>query len=73
MDEIVVGSKTYVSLEKASQATRYDREYLRKLAKSGTIDGVQIGDIWMVEVRSIESYRAAKPQRKPREVKQRAG
>ena len=63
MDEITIGEKLYITLERASERTKYDREYLRKLAKAKKIDAVQIGDVWMVHMNSIEAYRGAKPQR----------
>jgi hypothetical protein len=63
MDEITIDGKHYVTLQKASEGTDYDREYLRKLAKAKKINAVQIGSVWMVNIDSITLYRDAKPQR----------
>lgn len=65
MDEITVNQKVYITLDRAAGDTEYDREYLRKLARSKKIDGIQIGDTWMVNLDSIYAYRDAKPQRRP--------
>jgi hypothetical protein len=69
MEEINLNGKEYVILELAARRSNYDREHLRKLAKAGKVDAVQLGETWLINLESVDIYQRAKPQRKPHKDK----
>lgn len=64
-EEIIVEGKAYVTLDRASEVTGYEREYLRKMSVAGKIEAVRIGTTRLVNLESIEAHKNEKPQRKP--------
>ena len=40
----------------AAEATVYNIQYLRRLLRSGTLAGIKIGPIWLIEMESLEMY-----------------
>lgn len=65
MDEIEREGKKYVSLTKLAENSGYDREYLRKLAKSGKVDAIQIEHAWLVNPNDLKRYQAGRGNRQP--------
>jgi hypothetical protein len=51
---ILIGK--FISVQAAEEATGYNIQYLRRLLRSGTLEGIKIGQIWLIEVQSLESY-----------------
>lgn len=56
-DEIVLGSKSYVSSKRAAQACGYAQDYVGQLARSGIIDAQRVGGLWYVSMESLEAYK----------------
>jgi excisionase family DNA binding protein len=48
--------KEYLTVQAASEATGYNIQYLRRLLRSGNLEGIKIGQIWLIEMQSLESY-----------------
>ena len=48
--------KEHLSVQAASEATGYNIQYLRRLLRSGTLEGIKIGQIWLIEIQSLEMY-----------------
>ena len=46
----------YISVQAAADVTGYNIQYLRRLLRSGTLEGIKIGQIWLIEMESLESY-----------------
>ena len=46
----------YISVQAAAEITGYNIQYLRRLLRSGALKGINIGQIWLIEMQSLESY-----------------
>jgi excisionase family DNA binding protein len=46
----------HVTVNTAAKATGYNIQYLRRLLRSGTLEGIKIGQIWLIEMQSLEMY-----------------
>ena len=52
----------HISVQVASENTGYNIQYLRRLLRSGTLEGIKIGQLWLIEMDALEAY--LKPYRK---------
>ena len=48
----------YVSIKEASLLTGYNIQYLRRMLRHGKIQGLKIGQIWLIKKFSLETYLA---------------
>ena len=48
--------KEHLSVQATFEATGYNIQYLRRLLRSGTLEGIKIGQIWLIEMQSLEMY-----------------
>jgi excisionase family DNA binding protein len=46
----------YICVQAAAEVTGYNIQYLRRLLRSGTLEGIKIGQIWLIDVDSLEAY-----------------
>ncbi len=46
----------HVTVQAAADVTGYNIQYLRRLLRSGTLGGIKIGQIWLIEMQSLETY-----------------
>ena len=46
----------HVTVNTAAKTTGYNIQYLRRLLRSGKLDGIKIGQIWLIEMQSLEMY-----------------
>ena len=46
----------HMSLQDASQYSGYNIQYLRRLVRGGTIFGRKVGQVWLIEVSSLDLY-----------------
>lgn len=46
----------YMSIDDAAQYSGYNRQYLRRLMRTGTIEGVKVGQVWLARISSLEAY-----------------
>ena len=46
----------YVTVQAAADLTGYNIQYLRRLLRSGKLEGIKIGQIWLIEIQSLEMY-----------------
>ena len=46
----------HLTVQAAAEATGYNIQYLRRLLRSGTLEGIKIGQIWLIEMQSLEKY-----------------
>jgi len=46
----------HISVKAAAEITGYNIQYLRRLLRSGTLEGIKIGQIWLIEMQSLETY-----------------
>jgi hypothetical protein len=46
----------HVTANIAAEATGYNIQYLRRLLRSGRLKGIKIGQVWLIEILSLETY-----------------
>ena len=46
----------HVTVQAAADVTGYNIQYLRRMLRSGKLRGVKIGQLWLIEVQSLEMY-----------------
>jgi len=44
------------SIKEASDLTGYNEEYLRRLVRTGKLDAVRVGPIYLIRAESLERY-----------------
>ena len=45
-----------ISVQAAAEVTGYNTQYLRRLMRSGKLEGIKIGQLWLIEMQSLETY-----------------
>ena len=55
---LTIDGKEHTRIEQASQLSGYVPDYLRRLLRRGTIEGVKQGTVWFVGVESLQKYKA---------------
>ena len=46
----------HITVQAAAEATGYNIQYLRRMLRSGTLEGVKIGQMWLIEMDALEEY-----------------
>jgi len=46
----------HVTVQAAADITGYNMQYMRRLLRSGKLEGIKIGQIWLIEMNSLEMY-----------------
>ena len=46
----------HVTVQAAADVTGYNIQYLRRMLRSGVLEGVKIGQIWLIDMQSLETY-----------------
>ena len=46
----------HVTVQAAADVTGYNIQYLRRLLRSGSLRGIKIGQIWLIDIESLERY-----------------
>ncbi len=46
----------YMSVQMAASYSGYSQQYLRRLLRLGKLAGLKIGQIWLVDLKSLEIY-----------------
>ena len=54
-DEAVV----CITIEQAAKRSGYNEQYIRRLMRSGKVNGVKVSRIWLVEADSLSEYLSA--------------
>jgi len=53
-DNIV--AEPLITVEAAAAKTGYNLQYLRRLLRAGKLQGVKIGQVWLIKINSLENY-----------------
>jgi excisionase family DNA binding protein len=43
-------------VQAAAEVTGYNIQHLRRLLRSGMLEGIKIGQNWLIEMQSLETY-----------------
>jgi excisionase family DNA binding protein len=46
----------HITVQAAAEVTGYNTQYLRRLLRSGELEGVKIGQMWLIDMESLEMY-----------------
>jgi excisionase family DNA binding protein len=46
----------YLTVEAAARQTGYNIQYLRRVLQAGLLEGVKIGQVWLIKLSSLENY-----------------
>ena len=46
----------HITVQAAAEATGYNIQYLRRMLRSGTLRGIKIGQIWLIEMDAFEAF-----------------
>ena len=46
----------HITVHAAAEATGYNIQYLRRMLRSGALEGVKIGQMWLIEMDDLETY-----------------
>ena len=52
----------YITLIEAAKITGYTTSHLRRLLRTGKLEGVKFGRDWFVTIEAIEKYKATNPR-----------
>jgi len=61
-----------ITVEAATRVSGYNPQYLRRLLRAAKLHGVKIGQVWLIQLSSLESYLAQYQNRKDRRCGSRA-
>jgi len=46
----------HLTVQAAADVTGYNIQYLRRILRSGTLKGIKIGQMWLIDMKSLEAY-----------------
>ena len=46
----------HVSVEAATEISGYNAQYLRRLLRTGKLEGVKVGQVWLIDMASLQTY-----------------
>ena len=46
----------YMPAQAAAEYSGYNLQYIRRLLSSGSLEGVKVGQVWLVKVESLDAY-----------------
>ena len=49
-------TENYLTVEAAARQTGYNIQYLRWVLRAGRLEGVKIGQVWLIKLNSLENY-----------------
>jgi hypothetical protein len=46
----------HVSVESATEISGYNAQYLRRLLRAGKLEGMKVGQVWLIDLASLQTY-----------------
>ena len=46
----------HITVQAAANVAGYNIQYLRRLLRSGALEGIKIGQMWLIEMDALEAY-----------------
>ena len=56
VDSPEVVLEKHISVKAAAEFSGYSIQYLRRLLRGGQLEGVKIGQVWLINLASLETY-----------------
>ena len=48
--------QNHITVQEAAEITGYNAQYLRRILRAGKLDAMKIGQIWLVNLASLQDY-----------------
>lgn len=52
-EQIIVN---HISVQSATEISGYNAQYLRRLLRAGKLEGVKVGQVWLIDLASLQTY-----------------
>jgi len=49
-------NSNYITVQSAARYSGYNPQYIRRLLRNGKLQGVKIGQVWLIKLASLEEY-----------------
>jgi hypothetical protein len=46
----------HISVQAATEISGYNAQYLRRLLRTGKLEGVKVGQVWLIDMASLQTY-----------------
>jgi excisionase family DNA binding protein len=46
----------HMSIQAAAEYSGYNLQYLRRIVRKGEVEGVKVGQVWLVDLTSLDAY-----------------
>ena len=46
----------HISVQAATEFSGYNAQYLRRLLRAGKLNGIKVGQVWLIDLVSMEKY-----------------
>ena len=46
----------HISIQAAGEISGYNIQYLRRLLRAGKLNGVKVGQVWLIDLASLQTY-----------------
>jgi excisionase family DNA binding protein len=46
----------HMSIQAAAEYSGYNLQYLRRIVRQGEVEGVKVGQVWLVDLASLDAY-----------------
>jgi hypothetical protein len=46
----------HISVQAATEISGYNSQYLRRLLRGGKLDGIKVGQVWLIDLVSLQTY-----------------
>lgn len=46
----------HISVQAATELSGYNAQYLRRLLRAGKLDGMRVGQVWLIDLISLQAY-----------------
>lgn len=53
IDQVIIN---HVSVQTAIEISGYNAQYLRRLLRTGKLVGIKIGQVWLIDLASLQNY-----------------
>ncbi len=52
-DQVIIN---HISVQAATEISGYNTQYLRRLLRAGKLDGIKVGQVWLIDLASLQTY-----------------
>ncbi|MBN1536870.1 MAG: hypothetical protein JW908_09080 [Anaerolineales bacterium] len=52
-DQVIVN---HIPVQSATEMSGYNAQYMRRLLRAGKLDGLKVGQVWLIDLASLQTY-----------------